>query len=309
MPRVFKAAIALLVLLALPTLRSAQAQEFKFEVRLKTAWVKAHANLTSIDATMTVRHSHKSPNSISSGGNDGDMHFSGEAKEVGLPFVAEVVNAKGQQAARTVILDHEASGEPLTVTGAWRLWFEHPSDTQTQGGNNPFDPDNTNPDHSFEIHPASRIGGADITGSITNVAGYEAYPADVAFPYFESDTVEIKASSSGISIRSKKLKYNYVEFELELTKKPTAVADGVIALATVFTDGDEQVVAAPRRMIFVAGTAAANAIKTLGAGDRMRVLAIPRIDLNAVLALVKENGTAQFRAALPYEMIVVGERK
>ena len=101
----------------------------------------------------------------------------------------------------------------------------------------------------------------------------------------------------------------FVILELGLTKQPTKVADGFIALASVFTDGDEQVVAESRRMIFVKGTAAANAVKTLGAGDRMRVLAIPRIDLNAVLALVKENGTAQFRAALPYEMIVVGERE
>lgn len=40
----------------------------------------------------------------------------------------------------------------------------------------------------------------------------------------------------------------------------------------------------------------------------MRVLGIPRIDLNRVLSLVATNGTRQFDAQLPYEMIIVGVR-
>jgi len=61
-----------------------------------------------------------------------------------------------------------------------------------------------------------------------------------------------------------------------------------------------------RRMIFVQGTSAANAVRNAAAGDRLRVLGIPRISLNKVLTLVQNNGTRQFEAPLPYEMIIVG---
>lgn len=286
----------------------ADAQEFKFEVTLKKAWVEACADRATIDASMSVRHSHHRANTIKSGGDDGDIHFSGESDDVGLPFVAEVVNAAGQPDAKAVILAHEGSEDRLAVTGAWRLWFEHPSASQVQGDDNPFEPDHTNPDHSFEIHPASMVGTTSVLESFVDVLGYTAYTADVAVTYFEGQEVEIKASGSGITIRSKKLKYNYVDLEMELTTNPTEVADGYIALATIHAEDDEQITASARRMIFVAGTDGANQVKDLGSGDRLHVLAIPRINLNAVLALVQANGTEQFRAKLPYEMIVVGVR-
>src|SRR5512144_62619 len=83
------------ITLAAPFLTSwsLQAQEPKFEVRLKRAWAQAFADRTSIDASMNVRHSHTRANKVSSGGEDGDMHFSGVSPDVGLPFVAEIVNA------------------------------------------------------------------------------------------------------------------------------------------------------------------------------------------------------------------------
>ncbi|HJU74267.1 MAG TPA: hypothetical protein VJ717_11015 [Gemmatimonadaceae bacterium] len=287
----------------------ARAQAKKYEVRLKKAWVTKHQNRATVDARMTVRHTHKSANPVKKGGDDGDIHFSGESADIGLPFVAEVVNAglAAQSAAKATIIAKQQSGAALDIAGAWRLWFEHPAKTQTQGNANPFEPDHTNPDHSFEIHPASRIDAHNIGGSFIPIAGYEAYAADVAFPFFDGDSITIKASSSAISIRSKKLKYNYVEFNIQLTKDPKAVQDGFIALAKVLDDtGDEEAADGLRRMIFVAGTPAAAAIQNAVAGDRFRVLGVPRLNLNAILHLVNKNGTKQFNAKLPYEMIIIG---
>jgi len=284
------------------------ASQAKYEVRLKRAWVRKFADRATVDATMEVRHTHRSANQVESGGKDGDLHFSGVSADIGLPFVAEVVNARqqGQLAAIQVIKDREASGDLLSITGAWRLWFEHPAKRQTQGGRNAFHPDNTNPDHSFEIHPASKIDDEDVSGAFIPIQGYEAYSADVAFPYFESSTVTIKASRTGISIRSKKLKYNYVEFDAELAEAPREVADGFIVKARFLDDDGEQVGDGFRRLIFVGETDAAEAIQDVAAGDFIRVLAIPRLDLNAVLEMVARQGTRQFEARLPYEMIVVG---
>lgn len=296
--------IGVLLLLAAP----AAAQAKNYQVRLKRAWVASVADRTSVAVTMEVRHAHKHPNSIDKSGDDGDLHFSGVSPGVGLPFVAEVVNAAGPsvQAAVSLVQAKEQSGDGLRLTGAWRFWFEHPATKQTQGGQNVFFPDHTNPDHSFEIHPASRLDQLDLGESFIPILGYTAYTADVAFGYFDKVEVTIKASQSGISIRSQKLKYNYVEFEIELTQAPKQVADGFIALAKVLNDSDEEVADGPRRMIFVGGTVAEQKIQGAAAGDRFRVLGIPRINLNAVLALAKKNGTAQFDAQLPYEMIVVG---
>jgi hypothetical protein len=292
----------------LATTTPLRAQDPKFEVRLKRAWVQAFADRTSIVASMDVRHSHTKANPVGHGGDDGDMHFSGVSHDVGLPFVAEVVNAglPPQKPQVSRIVAAQQSGTAVAITGAWRLWFEHPATRQTQGGANKFYPDHTNPDHSFEIHPISRVNQDDVGGSFIPIAGYQAYTAAEAFAYFDQCVVTIKASSSGISIRSKKLKYNYVEFEIQLEQDPKQVQDGWIALARVLTDQDNEAANGQRRMIFVQGTRAAQAIQNASAGDRFRVLGIPRINLNAVLFLVNQNGTKQFNAPLPYEMIIVG---
>jgi hypothetical protein len=97
-----------------------------------------------------------------------------------------------------------------------------------------------------------------------------------------------------------------VEFEIELAGSPKKVSDGVIAIATVLTDDGEPAAESTRRMIFVGGTKAAQKTTSAKAGDHLRLLGVPRINLNALLALVAKNGTKQFTAALPYEMIVVG---
>lgn len=279
------------------------------ELTLKRAWVTKYAERTSIAITMDVRHSHTRPNRIKSGGDDGDMHFSGVSTGVGLPFVAEIVNAglEAQQPAVQDIIAASKDSTSVAVTGAWRLWFEHPAQSQTQGGDNAFYPDHTNPNHSFEIHPISREDDHSLVQSFIPIRGYAAYPAEKAFPYFDSCVVTIKASRSGISLRSKKLKYNYVRFHIQLAEDPMPVSDGFIVPAEVLNEtGEDDVVSGARRMIIVGGTPAASVIGQAKAGDRFEVLGIPRISLYGVLELVRRNGTAQFNAALPYEMIVVG---
>jgi hypothetical protein len=274
---------------------------------------------------MIVHHSHTGPNKVGEKSADGDLHFSGESDEVGLPFVAEIVNAAAEPEAVKFIKTSAKANEgkpdgqqPVHVVGAWRLWFEHPSQSQIQGDDNSFTPDTTNPDHSFEIHPVSLIAGSgqdsfDVTNKIVPVEDFAthelfvAYDAATAFPYYEGVSVTIKASNSGISIRSPKLKYNYVKFDVELKQNPKKVPDGYIALAAVTSDDAEaERLPGTIRLIFVEGTEGANAMATAKGGDTFSVLGVPRVNLNAVTALVAHNGTAQFTAKLPYEMIIVG---
>jgi len=314
----------MLAWLAVGTLATAQAAEPKFEVQLKKSWIEAFKDRTSIDATMVIHHSHKQPNKVGTGSEDGDLHFSGESEDIGLPFVAEVVNAASETPAVAFIKqvassNEKASGNEVAVkvTGAWRLWFEHPSPSQIQGGDNPFTPDTTNPNHSFEIHPISSIASAagqpfDVTDSFVPVADpkthqqYNAYSAETAFPYFDGLSCRIKASGSAVALRSNQLKYNYVEFTFQLAQKPKKVSDGFIALGRIVPENAEQNLPSGVRMIFVNGTKGAVAMSTAQSGDTFHVLGVPRVNLNAVSFLVTQQGTKEFSGHLPYEMIIVG---
>lgn len=276
---------------------------------LKRQFVEQYKDRTTITAKMTVRHAHTHPNSVGQGAADGDLHFSGESGDVGLPFVAEIVNARQtpQKNAVSLVQQKAAAGNgTVQVAGAWRLWFEHPSKQQVQGGNNPFSPDTTNPDHSFEIHPISGLEALTVLDSFVPVVGYKAYPGAAAFPFFDGVTITARASSSGITLDTTKSKYNYVEFWIELTQNPKKVADGYIALAEVQDENGGEVSAQERRMIFVGNTRAAEIVSKLGTGDRLHVMGIPRINLNAVSQLVQQHPNQQFKAKLPYEMIIVG---
>src|SRR4051812_7585760 len=123
---------------AAPSIAEAQSHE----VRLKLAWVRQYANRATIEATMDVHHAHKKPNVIDADGDDGDMHFSGTASEVGLPFVAEIVNAgmSGQQPADQTLQQDVTTPQPLQVRGAWRLWFEHPAGCRRRVPTTPSSP-------------------------------------------------------------------------------------------------------------------------------------------------------------------------
>jgi len=272
-------------------------------VILKKAWVNKYMNLATIDASMSVRHGKH----VNQPAKDGDFHFSGVATQVGPPFVAEIMNTRSptQMAAVTDLRAAAGGSAKVAVAGVWRLWFEHPAKKQKQGGKNAFDPDNTSPHHSFEIHPATRVGQRDLRGAFTTVQGFTAHKADVAFPFFDKAMATFKASKSGITIDSKRVVYNYVRFEIELEAKPTKVADGLIVNASI-VDGDENIVPGTRRMIFVAGTPPALAVANASGGDRFEVLGIPRVNLKRVMDLVTQNGTKQFKTQMPYEMIVVG---
>src|SRR5437899_8871855 len=64
-------------------------------------------------------------------------------------MVAEVMNAKSQTAGVNLIHQNEGKNQPIPLSGAWRIWFEHPSATdQIQHQPVPV-PRDTKPAHAF----------------------------------------------------------------------------------------------------------------------------------------------------------------
>jgi hypothetical protein len=132
---------------------------------LKRAWIEQFKDRATIDATFTIDHAHPRPNPPA---KDGDMHVAGRApKEIGLPMVAETMNAAdaSEQGAVSTVHSNEDNGQFIAVSGAWRLWFEHPRSTGTQIQFAAVPPAaNTNPDRCFEIHPLTKLGSNDFDG-------------------------------------------------------------------------------------------------------------------------------------------------
>jgi hypothetical protein len=284
-------------------------------VILKRDFVEKYKGRATIDAQFIVDHPHPKPNAPAS---DGDLHVAGRAqKDVGLPMVAEVVNAGLPAQKRIVGLIHADQGQNSLkpVSGAWRFWFEHPAGQQTQFQPVPV-PKNTNPDHSFEIHPVTCYSGECVFASFQDIKGFTPYDADTAFPYYNNLPLTLQATKTAVTLTSHQSHYNYAQFFIRLMGTPVKLQDppvagkdgkkhwGYFVLADVENkDGD--VLARSIRMIFVAGTPPADAVAQASNGDEFHVLGIPRLNLDAVSSWIKVSKTARATRKLPYEMIIV----
>lgn len=281
---------------------------------LNKSFVKRYKDRTTLTTNFHVDHHPTKPHAVSSSGDDGDIHMAGRDSVFKLPLVAEIMNARFVPTAMQELME-TVPEQAISMTGAWRIWFEHPGHkNQIQGQPVPA-PTTSNPDHVCEIHPVTKFSGVDLLSSfveIKNLANppkvYQAYKADTAFPYYEQIDATIKASNTAIMIASRGSKYNYADFYIELAGNPKEVSDGYLVLANVYestSDEDDRLNAAPRRMVFVKGTEPANRVLTLPQGERLHVLGIPRVNLAEVYAIALQNGATEVPVNLPYEMIIV----
>jgi hypothetical protein len=279
---------------------------FPGSVVLKKSWVKRYKDRATIDATFTVDHAHKNPNNAA---KDGDEHVAGRSpKEIGLPLVAEVVNAAQPFGTPALTLVHsaESSGQSVSVSGAWRLWFEHPADSQTQFATFPK-ATNTNPDHSFEIHPMTKFDGVDLTKTFVPIPGFAPHDAEKAFTSYEKQTLSIQSTQTAVTLTAKKSSYNYVQFTMRMLGKPKRLDDGGYAVLADVEGTTDEAAAEKVRMIFVPGTPPCTRVSSgkMGAGDEMEVIGIPRVNLNAVWTIISAPGSKQKTTKLPYELIIV----
>lgn len=125
-------------------------------LELKNDVIEAFKNRATIEVTFAAKFAHSRPKkpSPSKPSNDGDIHISGTAPEIGLLTVAEIMNAVDFP----VTLKHVQSklGGTVQMVGVWRIWPEHGGESHhVQGEADANDITNTNPDHIFEIHPVT----------------------------------------------------------------------------------------------------------------------------------------------------------
>jgi hypothetical protein len=279
---------------------------------LQRSFIEKYKNRATIDAMFIVDHAHPRPNTPA---KDGDLHASGRSDEVGLPMVSEVMNAAGATAVLNAIHDNEVTHAPTPISGAWRIWFEHPS-TEPQVQFDDVPPaGNTNPDHCFEIHPITQYAGNSILDSLHEISGYTPKEAENAFGNYEKISATFEIDGQTVTITSKKVGFNYVKFTAQLAGKPESLdnndagmSDGQVVLANVMKDAGDEVLVDNVRLIFIAGTQPADELANAPEGATLELLALPRVDLNAISAFLEAGGSGTVIRKLPYEMIVVGAR-
>ncbi len=287
---------ALLAWLAWP----APPAEAQSTLVLRNDFISEHKNRVTIRSTaFSVDHV---KDTINSAAKDGDLHIGGRLDGLGLPLVIEITNARSAKPA--VDRARSKEGTKVPVIGVWRLWFEHATGKQTQQEPVPK-PKNSNPSHVFEVHPVTEFDGIDTRHTFTTIPGFSPKKAEDAFSTYEKKTISYRGDPQKTTIAVKAIGYNYVEFKIRLTKKPTKRVDGFTALAEVFDLHGDPVTAQPRRMVFAAGTPPAQRIATADAGDEFRVLGIPRISLDLLSKNVKQNPIPSKPIPLPYEMIIM----
>jgi len=279
------------------------------EVLLLTSWIDQHKNRLTVTASMIVDKTHSHPNSVGEGSDDGDLHFAGRAEAIGLPLVAEIVNARlpdGDEGVEAVKAA-QAAGQAVEMRGVWRLWFEHPgAEPQTQGETIPIPP-HTNPDHVFEIHPVLAIGDVDVGTTLVPIPDYLPHEAAKAFKHYEGRVFTVTVDDPFTAIVAKKALYNYAVFTIELVGAPEQTDDeGWMVLATVEDDDGETLVSSARRMVFAPGTRPAELVSQASAGDRFRVLGIPRVNLERLMAAGNQHPGSPVSVKGAYEMIVMG---
>lgn len=205
--------------LLLPLLFAFVCAHAQITITVRKSFIDSFKGKLTIDANYEIWYAHAHPNP---GAKDGDLHFAGWDKKIGLPVVAEVMNAKEETDAVNLIHDKEGKGEPtqkVKLTGVWRLWCEHPGDIYEfkQGVDN-IPIENTNPPHVFEIHPATKIEDIDLLNSLHKIDGFDYKNAEDAFSKYSNMRCKLSKKGKYVSIETTGIGYNYVDFWLSSMK-------------------------------------------------------------------------------------------
>ena len=285
---------------------------------LRKSFIDSFKNKLTIGASYEVYFAHAHPNP---GSKDGDLHFAGYDKKIGLPIVAEIMNAKEFDDAVKVVHDFEGKGKPqdkVKLTGVWRLWCEHPGDIEAfKQGKMKIEIENTNPAHVFEIHPVTKIESLDILSSFHKINGFTYKDAEDAFSRYSNLRCKITQTAKTITIETNGIGYNYVDFWVQLNSDTQQeVADGLFAFCSIYNsgfspgEGDEgDLITHKLRVAFVKGTEVYDKIKGMKKGEYLHVVGIPRIDLALISwrAAHAANRPEVLQWNLPFEIVAVGE--
>jgi len=246
---------------------------------------------------------------------DGDLHMSCLEKKIGLPIVAEIMNAKDNKEA--VKFTHFTAGtdKQVAITGVWRIWAEH---TVKEKGDNKmnYDPkkhaqggkyqfSGTNPPHVFEIHPILQIGGVNCLNTLEEIDGYDYKSPEKAFAAYANAKCELTDVDTKIQISTSTLGFNYAEFWIKPINEGLLITDdGRFLTCDIYNEAGE-IIANNIRVGFVKGSAVETAVMNLNSVEKLHLMGMPRINLHDVAQNIEGNNGVPTEQSLPYEMIAI----
>lgn len=281
-------------------------------VTLSNDFIDSYRRRTTISGQFIVSAAHAHPNAVDPAGKeDGDMHIAGDCDTVGLPMVAEIMNAKRFLPCVDFVHQREASHDPTPITGVWRLWFEHPGpDDQTQFGENTLGPYPTNPYHVFEIHPVTQFGTFSLLESFAPIQdgnkefGYKS--ASAAFGQWLGKACTITPGDDMTSIKTSLVQFNYVKFRVaKLPDSTFEVEDGTFMYASIYDPKSSKRYVRKARLVLVNGTSAQAALRDTPVGKKVTVIGMPRLSLSLVAWRRDSSNPTVRKWKLPFEMVIL----
>lgn len=275
----------------------------EIQILLKNSFMEKYKNRATITTDLIIDRSSSKPKPAFT---DADFHMAGRSSSIGLPIVAELINARIEEAAIDVVKEAEKKRKPVHMTGAFRLWCEHPGgEAEAQGKElQPFQ--YSNPNHVFELHPLTFVDRIDVRNSFHPVKGYIPGDPQHAFTHYENLRLKVTPEGERTSLATTRASFNDVEFIMQLEGPEQVVEDGRFVTASALDHSGKELVRG-LRMVFVKDTPPEAAVKKLKKGGRLHAYGIPRINLERVSELIFHQPLyTTLEIKLPYEIIIMG---
>ncbi len=243
---------------------------------------------------------------------DCDIHVPIITQVLFLAVLGEIKNAcsMGPTKAQLVAL----GPGPMTVRGAFRIWFEgHDSGIpfREEDMSIPDAYENSGPPHLVEVHPITRLGNLDLLDRVRFVE-----KNGVTFAWKTGDSFR-RAATRQMTIAKQTVGghtyvqmvcscpalANHYELDVEIVyaPHPTDNGDGVVASGRVFHE-DGSVILSRVRFFAIAGTSAAGVLETVDPGDRLILHALARVSLRPLL---RRATFTPRQIPLPIELVVL----
>jgi len=242
--------------------------------------------------------------SIKQSRNSTVLILAGRNDFIGLPLIAKVFNVKADSKAIDIVSNNK--GNIIRLNGVWRLWCDYlENDNIIQGANNEVIKD-YNSKHVFELAPVLRINKENLNGFDEKINAHRLVDAETAIGKYSSAKCRIVINDSIVTLITQGLVYDYADFTMQLNSSPEIKDDGMIIFCDVFGDNDN-LLFKNLKMVFIKNSEPEKTVRKLSKGDRLKVLGIPRIDLNEIDSRIKISETDKqvLDGNLPFEMIIL----
>lgn len=282
------------------------------QITLRKSFIDSMKDRISYTGNFILVASPEHPHSAAA---DGDLHMSCTEEIIGLPIVAELINAKSNNEAIRFTNFTAGTDKLVKMTGIWRIWAEHVTKEkgddemnynpkkQVQGIKYKFS--GTNPPHVFEMHPILQMDDINCMNTLKDIEGYSYKEPAKAFKAYTEAVCSLTDLDTKVLIEAPVLGFNYAEFWLKpVNEGLREVEDGRFMLCDIY-DENGVIIAYSVRVGFPKGSEVENAVMNLNKVEKLHVMGLPRLNLHDVAKNIQGNNGEPTEQPLPYEMIAI----